>query len=152
MNPQPEKQLEAAIRRELDTLGELHAPPALAQRILQVIAQRAAAPWYRRAWPTWPLALRMASLVFLMAVFVGLSLGAWEIARGAGLFPAGNWFADAGALWRTCGVLANLPGTILGGFGMGVIVTSLGLLFAACVACLGLGSACVRLALNKIES
>ena len=42
MNAEYEKQLEAGIRRELDALGELEAPPEIARRVMRVIEQRAA--------------------------------------------------------------------------------------------------------------
>ena len=157
MNPRYEKQLEAGVRRELDALGELPAPPALAKRILQVIEQRSVAPWYRRAWPTWPLALRAASLAILLGVFGGVCFGAWELTRDVtGSALATSWLADAAALWRTCGVLGDIGSTFISRLGTGIIVTGLALVFAACVACIGLGSACVRLAMrpatNRIES
>ncbi|NOS71881.1 MAG: hypothetical protein HOP33_18365 [Verrucomicrobia bacterium] len=157
MNPQHEKQLEASVRRELDSLSELPAPPALANRIMRVIKQRAAAPWYRRAWPTWPLALRTTSLVVLLGAFGGLCFGAWELNQvGTGQSLFGGWFADACALWRTLGVLVNVVSTFISRLGTGVIATGFALMFATCVACIGLGSVCVRMAMrpamNRIES
>jgi hypothetical protein len=147
MNPQYEKQLEASVRRELETLGELPAPPALANRILQVIEQRSTAPWYRRAWPTWSLALRAASLVVLLGVFGGLCYGVWELDRAAvAQSLSGGWFADLSALWRTVGVLLNVACTFISRLGAGVIASGMALMFVSCVACIGLGSACVRLA------
>lgn len=149
MNPDYEKQLEARVRRELDALGELPAPPALANQIMRVLEQRAAAPWYHRAWPTWPLGLRLASLTVLLGAFVGLSFGAWQLTRTiTTMEQAATWFADAQALWRTVSVLGNVITTFAGNLSTGVIVTALALLFAAGAACIGLGSACVRLALR----
>jgi hypothetical protein len=157
MNPRYEKQLEASVRRELDALGELSAPPALADRIMQVIEQRSTAPWYRRSWPTWSLALRAASLMVLLGVFGGLCYGAWELDQAAvAQSLSGGWFADVGALWRTAGVLLNVVCTFISRLGTGVVATGLVLMFVTCVACIGLGSACVRLAMqpatNRIES
>ena len=149
MNPDYEKQLEARVRRELDALGELPAPPALANRIMRVLEQRATAPWYRRAWPTWPLGLRLASLVLLLSAFGGLCFGAWELTHTVTTMEqTRSWFADAQALWRTVGVLGNIVSTFTARLGTGVIVTALALLFAASAVCIGLGSACVRLALR----
>ena len=147
MNPQYKKQLEASVRRELEALGELPAPPTLANQIMQVIEQRSAAPWYRRAWPTWSLTLRAASLVVLLGVFGGLCYGAWELDRAAvEQSLSDGWFADVGALWRTAGVLVNVACTLISRRGTGVIATGLALMFVTCVAFIGLGSACVRLA------
>ncbi|MGC3959078.1 MAG: hypothetical protein QM813_14385 [Verrucomicrobiota bacterium] len=153
MNPHDDKQLEVRIQQELDALGELSAPPALANRIMQRIAARSTAPWYRRAWPTWPLGLRFASLALLLGVFGGLCLGAWELTHTVSMLEhTSRWFADAQALWRTVGVLGNVISTFTERLGTGVIVTSLALLFAACAACIGLGSACFRLALRPTHN
>lgn len=153
MNPDYEKQLAARVRRELDTLGELPAPPALAHRIMRVLEQRAAAPWYRRAWPTWPLGLRLASMVLLLGAFGGLCFGAWGLTHAVTTMEqTSNWLADAQALWRTVGVLGNIASTFTNRLGTGVIVTALALLFTACAMCIGLGSACVRLALRPVTN
>jgi hypothetical protein len=157
MNPEYEKKLEARIRRELNTLGELSAPPALADRILRIIEQRPVAPWYRRAWPTWPLQLRVASLAALLGMFGGLCFGTWELTQSESLQPlVGGWFADAGALWRTAGVLGDIAISFVSRLGGGVFIPALALMFSAGVICVGLGSACNRLALrpatNRIES
>src|ERR1019366_6589258 len=53
MNSEYEKQLEAVVRRELDALGELEAPPEIARGVMRVIEQCAALPWYRREWQGW---------------------------------------------------------------------------------------------------
>ena len=149
MNANYEKQLEACVQRELDSLGELPAPPALANRIMGLIEQRAAAPWYRRAWPTWPQGLRLASLLLLLGAFGGLGFGAWGLTHTvATMEQTRGWLADAEALWRTVGVLGNIVSTFTSRLGTGVIVTGLALLFAAGALCIGLGSACVRLALR----
>jgi hypothetical protein len=157
MNPEYEKKLEARIRRELDALGELPAPPALAGRILRLVDQRSAAPWYRRAWPTWSLPARVASLGVLLAAFGGLSFGAWALTQGGALqVLTGGWLADACALWRTVGVLGDIATNFISRLGSGVLVTAFAVVFSAGVICIGLGSACVRLALrpvsNRIES
>ena len=149
MNPDYEKQLEASVRRELDALGDLPAPPALANRIMRVLEQRAAAPWYRRSWPTWPLGLRLASMVLLLGTFGGLCFGGWALSHAlTTMEQTSSWFADAQALWRTVGVLGNIVSIFINRLGTGVIVTGLALLFTACAVCIGLGSACVRLALR----
>ncbi len=149
MNPDYEKKLEACVQRELDSLGELNAPPALANRIMRVLEERAAAPWYRRAWPTWPLGLRLASLLLLLGAFGGLCFGTWGLTHAVTTMEqSSSWLADAQALWRTVGVLGNIAGTFTDRLGTGVIVTGLALLFASGAVCIGLGSACVRLALR----
>ena len=76
MRPEQERELEQAVRRELDGLPELEAPPHLAEQILSRIrGAGAAAPWYRRAWPTWPVPLRVVSMVGLLAAWGAMGFG-----------------------------------------------------------------------------
>jgi len=146
MNPDYEKKLAGAVHRELDQLGELNAPTGLADRIMNSVRERASVPWYHRAWPTWPLGLRIVSLTGLTAAFALLSLGTWELIRVALANPtASTWLADARALCRTAGVLGNVAQTLAGQLSPSIIVTVLVLLFAASATCIGLGSACYRL-------
>jgi hypothetical protein len=149
MNPQYEKQLEACVRRELDALGELAAPPALANRILQQLKPQPLAPWYRRAWPSWSLGLRFASLLVLIATFSGLCFGAVEL---VGLVTTheltSGWISDAQALWRTAGVLGSIGCSFYDLLSTTTIVTGLALLFTAAAICFGVGSVCIRFALR----
>ena len=149
MNPDYEKQLEARVHRELETLGELPAPPALANRIMRQITTQPAAPWYRRAWTTWPRGWRFAALVVLVSAFGGLCFGAGELTRTiTALVQTSGWFTDAQALWQTFVVLSDIAHSFTSRLGTGVIATALAVVFAGCVVCIGLGSACVRLALR----
>jgi len=82
MKPNYETQLEQAVRRELDGLPELEAPSQLAERILSKIhGVGAAVPWYRRAWPTWSLPLRVASMTGLLAAWGAIGFGLWQLMR-----------------------------------------------------------------------
>src|SRR2546428_13584559 len=98
MNADYEKQLEAAIDRELKGLGELPAPATLAPRILRVVEQRATLPWYRRAWQTWPMPLQAASLAALLTLCGGAAFGVVELSHAASASaPAhqvGGWLAS----------------------------------------------------------
>lgn len=149
MNPQYEKQLEAGVRRELEALGELPAPPALAKRILRAVEARAAAPWYQKSWSAWPWVLRSVSLTTLLLAFGGLCLGAWALTHAATV-PA--WVSSASAevwgLWRALGVVASTAGALIARLGTGVLIGAAAVSFAAWVTCIGLGTAFVRLALR----
>jgi len=80
MKPDYETQLEQAVRRELDGLPELEAPSQLAERILSKIHRaEAAVPWYRRAWPTWSLPLRVASMTGLVVAWGAIGFGLWQL-------------------------------------------------------------------------
>lgn len=149
MNQEYEKQLEACVRRELDGLNELPAPPALANRIMRTIEQRAAAPWYRQSWSTWSVGLQAASLTALLLAFGGLCVGAWMVTHGA---TAPNWFttgvADASAIWRVVEVLGSTAVSLISRLGVGVLAIGAAMIFGAWVTCIGLGTAYVRLAMR----
>ena len=97
MNLDNDRQLELEISRELKALPELTAPASVANRVLAAIELRLNVPWYRRSWVTWPLALRMASLAAMLAMFGGLCLAGWEVSRTETIMSAthraGQWFS-----------------------------------------------------------
>jgi hypothetical protein len=153
MKPEFENQLAAKVHQELNTLGELPAPPALANRILRTIQERTATPWYRSAWQDWPRSLQGVSLMALLAVFGGMCYGVGELSHAAQVSPAGQrageWLALFGVVWKTAGVLSDAVVTAFRHLGMGVLIGGALALGAAYAACVGLGAACVRLALAR---
>lgn len=153
MNLEYEKQLAASVQRELSALGELQAPGNLAARVMGTIAQRAAVPWYRRDWQTWPKVWRAVSLAGLLIMVGGLGYGTFELVQVASGSAAGQqvsgWVAALGALWNSAGVLVGAFTVALKQLGLAVII-GLGLLLAlAYAACFGLGTVYVRLALAR---
>lgn len=150
MNAEYEKQLEAGVRRELDALGELQAPPEIARRVMRVIEQRAAAPWYRREWQAWPVAVQVGSLVGLLAAFVFLCLGTSQLAHFATLTPAAHevsgWFSLADAAWRAVNALASALELAFHNLNPAVVIGGGVLLLLCYAACLGLGTIYWRLA------
>lgn len=155
MNTEYEKQLEAAVRRELKALGELEAPPEIAQRVLRVIEQRAMTPWYRREWQSWPLAFQGASLVGLLAAFSGLYLGGAQLAHFAALTPAARevsgWFSLVDAVWNAANVLANALGLAFRSLGPAVIIGTVVMLLICYAMCVGLGTVYWRLAYAPLK-
>ena len=149
MNQEHEKQLEACVRRELEALSELSAPPALANRILRAIEQRAAIPWCRQSWSTWPAGLRAASLTALLLAFSGLCVGVWMVTHGA---TAPGWLtngvADASAILRAVEVLVSTTASLISQLGVGVLAIGAAVIFGAWVTCIGLGTAYVRFAMR----
>ena len=150
MNAEYEKQLEAAVRRELKVLGELEAPPEIARRVMRVLEQRAATPWYRREWQNWPLALRGVSLAGLLAAFAGLCVGGSQLAHFARLSPAARevsgWFNLMDSVWNAANVLVNALGLALRSLSPAVIIGSVVVLVLCYAACVSLGTVYWRLA------
>jgi len=150
MNPEYEKQLEVAVGRELKSLGELEAPPEIARRVMRVIEQRAATPWYRRGWQAWPLALQCASLAGLLAAFALLCFGGSQLAHSAALTPAAReisgWCSLLDTIWNAANVLANALVLAFRNLGPAVIIGSAVMLLASYALCVGLGTVYWRLA------
>ena len=153
MNPDYDKQLEAAISRELKALPELSAPTALASRMMAAIEQRARVPWYRRSWQTWPAALQAASRVVLLALFGGLCLGGWQLSQTGtatlALHRAGEWFSGLGVIGNIFNALANAAVLVVKKLGTGFIVACLVVMGTGYAMCIGAGTVYYRLAFSK---
>ena len=159
MNSNYENELEARIDSELKALRPLPAPASLAPRVMAAIERRSTVPWYRRSWQMWPAGLQAVSLVALLAMFGGLCFGASTLmhsaAGAAAMQKAGGWFSVLGTISRTLTVLTDAASLSVHQLGTGVIAGCVAVLIMAWIACVGLGTVCVRLALrpmtNRIE-
>jgi hypothetical protein len=153
MKPDYDKQLEAAISRELKALPELAAPGMLANRVMAAIGQRARVPWYRRSWQTWPVVLQASSLVVLLALFGGLCLGSWELAQAEAttfaLHRMEEWFSGLSMIGNTFNVLVSAAVLVVKKLGTGFIVTGLVAMGIGYAMCVGLGTVYFRLAFAK---
>jgi len=79
--------LEHQLDHELRRLPGPKAPTSLMPRVMLAVAQAESAPWYSRAWTTWPVALRATSAALLALLIVGIwrlmpSVSAWVPAAG----------------------------------------------------------------------
>ena len=153
MNPDYERQLEAAIDRELKGLGDLPAPPTLTSRIMRALEHRAALPWYRRAWQTWPVAWQAASLAALVVLFGGISHGVVELFQAASgtssAHQVGGWFASAAAVFKSITVLGEALVLATRHLGMTVLIGCVAGIVLAYATCFGLGTAWVRLVMAR---
>ena len=153
MNPDYEKQLEAAIDRELKGLGELPAPATLGSRVMRAVEQRAALPWYRRAWQTWPMPMRVVSLAASVVLLGGVYFGVVELFQAASASaPAhevGGWLAGFIALFKSLSVLVEAVLLAVKQLGWAVLIGCAVALMLAYAVCIGLGTAWMRLALTR---
>jgi len=150
MKPEYDEELEAMIDRELKGLPELPAPDVLASRVMSAIGNRAKVAWYRQPWQMWPAALRLGSLVLLLALFGGLCLAGWRLAQGEAFIGAthefGRWLSSVSALGNTLSVLLGAVVLAAKQLGTGLIVAVLAAVAIGYLICLGLGTVCVRIA------
>jgi hypothetical protein len=153
MNLDNEQQLARRIDRELKALGELEAPAALASRVLRAIELRMPAPWYRRAWQTWPVAWQAASLATMVALFAGICLGLPLLAHAATATSAadkvGEWTSGFGFVWRTLNVLVGAVAASVKQIGTTWIIGGLALVAVMYAGGLSVGAAFLRVGLAR---
>ena len=155
MNTNHENELAALIDRELKSLPPLTAPPSLAPRVMARLAAQAEveAVWYHRAWPTWPLALRVASLVVLLAFFGGLCFAGWQATHAPSVAVASQKVSGLLALLslatNTLSALGNAAGQVARHLGTGFIVAAVAIAALGYAACVAFGSFYLRFAFAR---
>lgn len=124
------------MNRMLRRLPERPAPAGFEARVMAEIARRAALPWWRRSYATWPLAARV--LFFIGSAFAAavLVVGVSRVAPSVS-----NWsssWSSAFAVFRLVGgsLFSRIPVSVLYGIG-GTIVLGYAML-------VGVGSALYR--------
>ena len=154
MNPPLQPHLpddwEQDLDRQLRALPEVPAPASLIPRVLAGVAARARLPWWRRTWWTWPVWAQVVSLLVISTVLGALT---YAVRQAPGLPGMANLTKSLGGWLAPCEALGNCALALLNGLrlalGQAAQVALLGVaLFAIALylSCLGLGTACYRLA------
>lgn len=153
MNPDYEKLLETEIDQALKGLPDLQAPETLARRVMATVARRTARAWYRQPWEVWPSPLRSVAVAILVGSFGGLCFASWALTRAAGVQLAVQEVAQA---FSGVFALCNAFAAVLNGLVVALKQIHPLILFGCVSAfalawalCLGLGTACVKLAWAK---
>ncbi|HTL54481.1 MAG TPA: hypothetical protein VL361_02330 [Candidatus Limnocylindrales bacterium] len=153
MNSEYQKNLEARIDRALKALPDLPAPRHLLPQVMQKIARLNSLPWYQQPWQAWPVALRATTLAFLLASCGGLCIACWQLTRAAGFAAAtqeiAQTFSGITAIWNTVNVLLTALVLVLKHFGTAFIIGCCAAFAFGYAICVGLGTACVRLAYSR---
>jgi len=153
MSDQEHSELERAIHRELRGLPEVKAPETLVHRVMLAVHARERAPWWQRSWLTWPFGFQLCSLVVLLvsAGLVSYLVGAaWDGMGASSLWQrtvaSFSWlqpFQEIGlALLNAILLLARAVNQNL-------ILAGAAVVTAAYLACVGLGTVCVRVAFQR---
>src|SRR6476660_9784316 len=104
-----EKRLEAEVDRELKSLPDLVAPPALMLRVTAAIRNTPPVPWYRQSWQMWPLGLQAVSFVLLAALFGTLCFGSWKLSHAESFMAVMqrpmSWLSELGTLGHAFNVV-----------------------------------------------
>jgi hypothetical protein len=157
MNPDKHQSLdnwEASLGRALKNLPERQAPAALMTNVMARVRARAAERWYQRSWWQWPVWLRAAAAVLLLALLVLLPLLGghfWETSASPLL---SRWI---GAAQTVLGALASVLDAVFRtklGFGQEalrwVFVSASLLLLAMYLTCIGVGTVVYRTVRKQI--
>jgi hypothetical protein len=84
-----EQKLERFIDQALRQQPPLRAPASLQARVLNELARRAALPWWRRSFASWPLAAR-AGFIIVCGIFIKLAVTSTTWVLGAAEGPAAS--------------------------------------------------------------
>lgn len=155
MNPDYEKQLNAAVDRMLKSLPDVEAPPSLAPRVLRALQAPLAPAAARRSWQNWPASLRWPALAALAAFFAALCFGSWRLVQTEPVTLAWHQIEAWGAQVAT---FCNAFKAVLSAVFLAIRQLSPALLLGGCVAaalaygcCLALGTVYFRLALIRYK-
>ena len=111
-------ELERDIHHQLQRLPAPQAPPTLVPRVLSAAQAWRDRPWYARAWRTWPLTARVASVAALLVLVIG-GATAWPTivtfatAHGGALTPIASAASDWLAVWQLRATNALGAGRVL---------------------------------------
>lgn len=148
MEHPPHDDLEKRLHRLLRDLPSHRAPDSLEDRVLAVLAEREARPWWRRSYAHWPAPARGAFLggsavaaALVIVASVAALRGVAPVAT-APVAEALGWWEQAKAAG---GVLSGLVADRLPAVSNFWIYTFLGCAAAAYATLVGLGAAAYRL-------
>jgi len=150
MPSEPDPNLEALIDAELKKLQPIPAPARLVPQVLSILEARAQAPWWQRAWWDWPLSARAAFIVLSLALVVAFSGGGFVFGNEFTVYShrATDSLTLGGRFEESFAPLTNAAG-LLWEKGRSFALCALAMAGVMYLACLGLGTACVRSALKQ---
>jgi hypothetical protein len=148
MNREPQNDpLAAWTDRALKQLPLRPAPASLMLQVLAAIRRQAALPWYRRPWLSWPRGLQLVSALSLSAL-IGAVI--WLVTQSGAPVEAAALAQRAETSVGLVGSVAEALGratlVVLRSLSTPVVIGLLSMLGAAYLSCIGLGSACWRVA------
>ncbi|MEO8429432.1 MAG: hypothetical protein ABI651_20255 [Verrucomicrobiota bacterium] len=154
MDNEAERRLAERIHTELRRLPPLKAPETLAARVLATIESRAHQPWWRKSWMNWPSSVRLAFVVGVCALatgflYLGFQFGS-DNPAGTAITKVSEWFGFLEPLWNLIAALGNAFVLVLRAGGQLLFWGTAAFVAAMYLTCVGLGTLCYRVALNKI--
>lgn len=153
MDNNREEQLEEMIQQEIRNLPEVQAPATLVHRVMLAVHKQAKQQWWKYAWVKWPLGMQVISLAVLLASagLVSYFLGAaWD---GVSVTSVSSKLVESFAwlkpIWEIVAAMIGVVTVMLRVTGQQFLLIGAAVVALAYVTCVGLGTVCVRMALNR---
>ena len=151
MKPEFDPKLESLLDAELKKLPPIAAPASLLPNVMSAVAARARLPWWQRAWWDWPLTAKAAFLLLALAIVGAFSGGGVMLDESVSNYSqqVAERFGPVTSLWDTGFTILSVGGSLAEKIGQPLLFYGaifIGLLY---LACLGLGTVCVRYALKR---
>lgn len=150
--PEALKELERFVHSQFQRLPEIEAPPTLIPRVLAAVRAKEQRAWWQRSWFDWPAGWQIFSLAFLLAlpafVFVG-SGWAWDRFQPNAPDSILSFVTFLRALADIADGLGNALFVTLRSLEQPWVLACTGLMAVMYLTCIGLGTACVRVAIGK---
>jgi hypothetical protein len=151
MAPEIDPKLEAFIDEQLRRLPPVPAPASLAPRVLAALQSRPALPWWCRTWWDWPVPARVG-FVFVAVMVAGLFASAgWAIGGSIGAYSrvATEQFTVPFDLLARVELLLSSALWVWQSYGQPFLLHAMIVAALCYLACMGLGTAFLRVALRR---
>lgn len=153
MSKESHDKFEEMIDQELKKLPDLEAPPTLIPRVLAAIEAQTSRPWWLRPWLAWPLVPQVASLALVSVLgwlgFAGAGVAAQHLQSAALPQTVTSWTGAFGVAANVLDTLLNALWVVWRSGGQLWLLAAVVLAFAMYLACVGIGTACVRIAIDR---
>ena len=149
-----EPRLAERIDHELRQLAPIKAPATLAPRVLAALAAHAHQPWWKKSWAHWPFGLRVIFSVLLLAAAGAFIYAGTRFAPDVSLAPMlarlESYFDFLAPVWQLLAALGIAFTSVVLSSGQLFLWSAVALAAVMYLTCVGLGTLCYRVALNKI--
>jgi hypothetical protein len=154
MEAEDQPEFAGRLHRELRQLPPLKAPQTLIPRVVSAIESKACQPWWKKSWAQWPPLARLFFVLLSAPVAGAILYFAFRLSNGMSLETIQpkvvNSFNFLAPVWHLIVALGNAFLLLIRSGGQLFIWITLGFLAAIYLSCVGLGTFCYRIALNKI--
>lgn len=153
MKPDYENELERFIQQRLRDLPDRQAPLSLIPRVQALIQAREQRAWWKRPIFQWPAAAQGAAILMFLGI---ISSGAfavpwlWQHTSALALSPwAAGWMEPLAGIKDVVVALGRASWLVLNSLSQPWVIGSVVVIGLMYLACIGLGTACVRAATHR---